>query len=289
MHEAAVARLSKTLDNLLNGGMRESDEHRVYWEDTDEKTFLRFGEWAYTGDYKPEEPEILLDSSQIDDGLPKIELIHEPAAKSLALFKPDETENDVNWQHCRRKLTNGYTTTVACGECNSHFTSSYCPSCGSARYSNCKLCRGVSGKEKKQAMIDKFNNNSAYASPTTTHTPRKNTESCEDYSEVFLSHARLYTLADKYDIPDLRNFSIHKLYATLKEFALYPGRMGDIIGLAKYSFTNTIVGDKLRTLLANYCACIVEDICKRQDFQELINEAPDFACELIREMSVRLD
>ncbi|PNP55951.1 hypothetical protein THARTR1_03888 [Trichoderma harzianum] len=222
MHEAAITRLSKTLDKLVNGGMKESQEHCVCWEDIDETTFLRFGEWAYTGDYKPEEPEILLDASQIAISKRATKKPNaskpETVATSLASFKePDET-----WSHC--------------------------------------------------ASTSTYN--------------RNNTESCEDYSGVFLSHARLYVLADKYDIKQLRDLSAHKVWATLKEFTLYPERMGDVVGLVRYAFQNTLEKDKLRALLKDFCACIVEDLCKGQGFQDLICETPEFACPNLVPLSI---
>jgi hypothetical protein len=48
--------------------------------------------------------------------------------------------------------------------------------------------------------------------------PRKNRESCEDYTEVFLRHARLYVFADKYDVDGLKDLSLHMLQRTLAEF-----------------------------------------------------------------------
>lgn len=291
MHEAAITRLSKTLDKLLNGGMKESKERCVCWEDIDEKTFLRFGEWAYTGDYKPEEPEILLDASQIaiskKDAKNATPSKSEPVVNCLATFPAVVTPPFV---HCSQTVIST-TTTVRCSTCRTNFVTFCCnPSyCGTCQFYTCPQCRGVKVASKKKTMIEKFNSNSAYESPTTPFTPRKNTESCEDYSEVFLSHARLYVLADKYDIKELRDLSAHKIWATLKEFTLYPERMGDLVGLVRYSFQNTLEKDKLRTLLKDFCACTIEDLCKGEGFQDLICETPEFACELIMEMSTRLE
>ncbi|KAL7907077.1 hypothetical protein GGI35DRAFT_487482 [Trichoderma velutinum] len=293
MHEAAITRLSKTLDRLLNGGMKESRENCVCWEDIDEKTFLRFGEWAYTRDYKPEEPEILLDFSKIarpDDILLKVVAKVQPIVRCLITFN-EVSENNGKRECClgRKSHNYGHATNVSCCRCTITFSTNYCNTCRSALYALCSSCRNIPDQGKRRAMIEKFNNSSAYAPPIIPFTPRKNTESCEDYSEVFLSHARLYVLADKYDIKELRDLCAHKLWVTLKEFTLYPERMGDIVGLVRYSFQNTLEGDKLRTLLKDFCACIVEDLCKGQGFQDLIYEAPEFACELIKEMSTRLD
>ncbi|KAL5085713.1 hypothetical protein Trisim1_010059 [Trichoderma cf. simile WF8] len=285
MHEAAITRLSKTLDKLLNGGMKESKEHCVCWEDIDEKTFLRFGEWAYTGDYKPEEPEILLDASQIGLFEKATPSKPEPVVNCLATFNSIAAPP---FFHCGQNVTS--TVSANCTTCRSSFTTYRCrPSyCNTYQFYACQKCRGGS-MQKRQTMIEKFNNSSEYAPPTALFTPRKNMESCEDYSGVFLSHARLYVLADKYDIKELRDLCAHKIWVTLKEFTLYQERMGDIIGLVRYSFQNTLEKDKLRTLLKDFCACTVEDLCKGEGFQDLICETPEFACELIKEMSTRLN
>lgn len=288
MHEAAVSRLSKTLDQLLHGGMRESEERCVCWEDLDEKTFLRFGEWTYTGDYKPEEPEILLDASQITSAEAKDSEENpksEPICPSLAAISAS-----LLWKHCGQERTLTYDKSCDNRSCRRTFASRRCQVCGAYQFANCVSCRGVAVRiPNKQKVITTFTSGAKYKSPTTSHEARKNTESCEDYSEVFLSHALLYTLADKYDIPELSQLSIHKLYVTLKEFTIYEDRIGDIVGLVKYSFKNTIPGDKLRALMVEYCTCIVEGICNSKEFQDLINEAPEFASELIKEMVKRLD
>lgn len=97
--------------------------------------------------------------------------------------------------------------------------------------------------------------------------PQKNRQSCKEYSEVFLSHAHLYILADKYNILELRELSLHKIYVSLKEFTLYPSRVRDVVNLASYSFENTITGDRLCTLLVNYCACILKDMLENEGFK----------------------
>ncbi|KAK1249009.1 hypothetical protein MKX08_007229, partial [Trichoderma sp. CBMAI-0020] len=225
IHENAVYRLSKSLNDLLNGSMKEANEHCVYWEDVDEKTFLRFAQWAYTGEYSPAEPDLIIASAQ------------------LASFKLGST--------LKASVDN-----------TAHSLASFSIA---------------------------FNNHTGFSSPTILHTPRKNKESCEEYSEIFLSHARLYTLADKYDIPELRKLSLHKIYVSLKEFTLYPNRVGDVVNLASYSFENTITGDRLRTLLVDYCACILEDILENEGFKDLVDKSPDFAFELIKKLRNRLD
>ncbi|PTB72119.1 hypothetical protein M440DRAFT_1385281 [Trichoderma longibrachiatum ATCC 18648] len=223
LHRTAVSRLSKSLDQLVNGRMREAKEQCVSWEDTDEKTFIRFGEWAYTGDYTPGEPEILLDASQI---------------------APSQQD--------------------------------------SADAADCR--KGPAMASTTHRMMYKFDSNDGYISQVAIQTPRVNEDRCEDFTEVYLSHAKLYVLADKYDIPELRQLCLHYLHATLITFNLYPDSIEDIINLVKYAFKNTVERDKLRNLLVQYCACCTKDITKSALFQDLVAECPDFGSDMMKEI-----
>ena len=69
--------------------------------------------------------------------------------------------------------------------------------------------------------------------------PRSNMHPQENYTEVFLSHARLYVFAEKYDIQPLKKLSRQKLQHTLAIYTLYPERVGDITTLLKYVYVNT--------------------------------------------------
>lgn len=143
---------------------------------------------------------------------------------------------------------------------------------------------------KRRELIKKFLDESGtkYPTPASVFPSRKNTEGCEDYTNVFLCHAKLYVLADTYDVPNLKQLSLHRLHATLKEFTLYPSRMNDIATLAKYVFDNTVPEDKIRDMITLYYACIVEDARKYDGLKTLIEEIPDFAFGLIKKMSDRL-
>lgn len=291
IHGAAISKLSKSLDDLLNGSMREANERCVNWEDVDEKTFLRFAQWAYTGEYISAEPEFILASAQLAS-LKKGSVSKasgDDTASSLASFKiVNENEKNDLCSHCGVVLHS--TRSVQCGSCRKSFSCLYCGNCGNNQQTRCLQCRKTTEKlSKKQDMIQTFNNSKRFPSPTIPYTPRKNEKSFEEYSEVFLSHARLYTLADKYDIPDLGKLSLHKIYVSLKEFTLYPSRVGDVINLASYCFENTITGDKLRTLLVDYCACVIEDMLEYEGFKDLVDKSSDFAFALMKKMKNRLD
>ncbi|CAJ2513194.1 Uu.00g013130.m01.CDS01 [Anthostomella pinea] len=57
-----------------------------------------------------------------------------------------------------------------------------------------------------------------------------------DYTEVFLSPARLYVLSDHYDIETLMMLSLQKLHRALVDFNLTEERTGDFATLAEYAY-----------------------------------------------------
>ncbi|KAK7957986.1 hypothetical protein PG988_012834 [Apiospora saccharicola] len=138
-------------------------------------------------------------------------------------------------------------------------------------------------------MAKQFTTSTDYALAYIDFEPRINSEGCEDYTKVFFCHASLYIIADKYDITPLSELSMHKLYATLKAFKLYSSRVSNILSLAELVFENTCDGDKMRTMIVHYCACIVEDLTKCEKFHLTLQAYPDFSSALITKMTERLD
>lgn len=354
VHGTAISRLSKPLGVLLNGDMREAKEKCVKWPEIDEKTFVRFTQWAYQKTYVTEEPDIGHDASMIpiitatpSKGKGPDKPLYSLAATNLGpIFEKDCCWNSKCASYGKRTLSSTYQATclacrraynaTRCSDCSSILTD--CPTCGplssvsrtmcskagcghrnrlgnvstgqatcprcrtdystklcscGSVFSDCGACAALLKEPrlpKRRDLISKFLDKSGIAYPTSglVFSPRKNTEGCEDYTGVFLCHARLYVLADTYDIPSLKQLSLHRLHATLTEFTLYPSRMDDIATLAKYVFENTVTQDKIRDMVTLYYACIVEDARKQDGFKSLIQEIPEFALDLISKMSDRL-
>jgi hypothetical protein len=66
VHSALVAHDSNPLNVLVNGSMLEAKERCATLQETDEATFVRFSQYAYTGDYDAADPDTLLSSSTIE-------------------------------------------------------------------------------------------------------------------------------------------------------------------------------------------------------------------------------
>src|SRR5438045_4871695 len=65
---------------------------------------------------------------------------------------------------------------------------------------------------------------------------RENKNSLEDYMPVFLGHAQLYIFAEERMIDDLKTLCLHKLNKTLMSFTLYEDCWTDIVELVRYAY-----------------------------------------------------
>jgi hypothetical protein len=114
--------------------------------------------------------------------------------------------------------------------------------------------------------------------------PVANTSSDQDFTNVFLAHARLYTFAEKYLIEPLKQLTLHKLHKTLVAFDLYESRVGDVLELARYAYsdhtrsarTDEEETDGLRNLVVEYMGYEIDTINKSKQFTDLLEEGGEF-------------
>jgi hypothetical protein len=87
-----------------------------------------------------------------------------------------------------------------------------------------------------------------------------NSAAYEDFTPVFLAHARLYSFADMRLVSPLKKLALHKLQTMLMAFELFDERVGDIVKLARYAYdqgpdrSKDGVTDELRHLVVEYMA-----------------------------------
>ncbi|KAI0388107.1 hypothetical protein F5Y04DRAFT_241675 [Hypomontagnella monticulosa] len=255
MHSELVARMSKPLGTLVKGEWEEGKNGVVEWPEIDEGTFVRFCEFAYTGDYKaaksfediptPEEEEPALVSppaiADVQD-MPQVEEAM-PADYEEPIAEPEPYDP---WG-TRKK-----------GKKRSVFETPPSPPPPS----------------KKDIMWQQFQD-AIGNEPDMRPKEEPNTDPLANYSEVLISHARLYALADYLNIEVLMGLCVRKLHRTLKVFNLHKGaRVTDIAQLIDYAYSNTVSRDgeqdKLRSLLATYAACNIEELWSNVYFQDVL-------------------
>ncbi len=116
--------------------------------------------------------------------------------------------------------------------------------------------------------------------------PRSNTSPNQNFSPIFLAHARLYTFADMRLIEPLKCLALSKLRDSLLAFRLYPERTGDVIELARHAYSNgndrgvdgTV--EDLRRLVVDYIVSELSTFKKDVGFVSLLEDGGEFAGDL---------
>jgi hypothetical protein len=182
IHAGLVSRHSRPLDRMIHGGMAESQKGFAVLEDVNEGTFARFLEWAYKGYYKAASFEPVI----IHSPLPVAPLEEEPELTE-GIEEVVEVPDDLPIT----RLPVTFKEAV-------HQTGVYMD-WGRPQYRRIKIPRPAqTSQELKQSFLQReYTSRCGVISLPPT---RANRGSHEDYTKVFLSHARLYVFAEKYDI-----------------------------------------------------------------------------------------
>lgn len=277
IHMALVVAQSPALRNLLVHPMSEGQTRTVVWDDIDEETFGLFAQFAYTGDYTPpahiieELPVVRSRSSSPRHGRVATTEPEEPGyAKDYAVEVPVEAvpydEQEEVFEEPRRSL--------AYRKKKKHRTYKRSSSSVSIPEPVVLSSPRVRFEDLSYPLLTRTINTS----------PRANESSNEDYSPVFLGHARLYVFAEKYDIEPLKAAALNKLHRTLSTFKLYEARYGDIVALISYTYDNTPsrrVMDPLREMLVHYVAYEATRVARCGQCMELVQENGSFASDLL--------
>ena len=256
IHAELVARNSKPLDRMINGHMSEAQNGFAVIQDVDEGTFVRFIEWAYNGYY--EAGELKIDSPKAGSALVEERIAGDPFPKERAFAAEiaivDEPDEDAWGYHPspEKREDPGIELTF--------------------------IDDDDASSPSRQGLKELFINRT----PTVRQQvisicpPRPNQASNENYTEIFLSHARVYVFAEEYDIQLLKALALDELYGTLQNFHLYPERTGDIIALLRYVYANTgepVVGvEDMRTIMTDYIGFEMDILMKDKEFGDLMIE-----------------
>lgn len=122
--------------------------------------------------------------------------------------------------------------------------------------------------------------------------PRANLSPSEDYTDVFLSHARVYVFAEKFDIQPLKRIASGVLHETLSIFTLWPDCVGDVVALARYVYNETVRpahgSERMRSLLKRYIGYEMDVLIEAVGFRDLLEENRDFLDDFCSIVKVRL-
>jgi hypothetical protein len=249
VHAAAIAKQSKALQILISGPMVEAQVRSAYLSDVSEEDFLKFCEFAYTGDYSTPShtirAEMDLQSTVYDDCPPPV--VEEQYPEESYPEEPPAAERPPSSIAAISMKRFGTKTTASLRK--SFKEQSYCPVL------------------PRQAFLDS-------CKIVTNH------GNMEDYTPVFLAHARLYALAEKYGVESLKRLTLHKLHKTLKSFTLYEQSIEDVVELIRFSYCNDHTpdegNDELRALVLKFVASRHDIIGESEPFLSLLEEGGVF-------------
>lgn len=229
---------------MINGHFSEAKQGFALLEDVDQATFIRFIRWTYTKDYPV--PESTWAPTREGTDTPE-GLKNEAAQKDdvLAIRGDDFLASRDNDPKSNEKKVKSGSSTL-----------------------NTSLGRLF--LNLREAFLKQEDNWRV----ETLLKPRSNEVPQEDYTEIFLSHARLYVFAEKYDIQPLKKLSLQELHRTLAEYTLFPERAGDITTLLKYVYANTAETideiEDIRTMLVHYVWMEIETLTKYGEIKDLM-------------------
>ena len=274
IHAELVSQNSKPLDRMINGYMSEAQEGCAVIKDVDEGTFVRFIQWAYNGYY--EAGEFKIDPPRADSAPSTEQIGREPYIKELAPTAEMPDQEVAVQEDSGQEIRFADDIVEVISEEDRDYSSRWEHSRGLTKFTR----RGKKGVKRasRRVLRESFikRNPSVRKEAISICPPRHNQASNEDYSEVFLSHARVYVFAEKYDIQSLKALALDELHCTLQNFELHPERTGDIIALLRYIYANTgeIVDgvEDMRTVLKHYIGFEMDILMKNEDFGHVIIE-----------------
>ncbi|KIW99405.1 uncharacterized protein Z518_11393 [Rhinocladiella mackenziei CBS 650.93] len=282
VHSSLAIHLSPVFAVLIQGHMLEAIEKRAVLDDIDVDTFVRFCEYAYTGDYSVPQPTIC----QAPHPSPLLQTDTQDSndnSKSNAVSQKPETEKapppDSN---PRSKQLISRSISWLTGRNNKKKPCT--PSCKLRNPASGVIASLPDPDSKLGVTWSKFRASSTgWNGPV--FQPYRNILPSESFTEVLLCQARLYVFGDRYDIKPLRLLIVYKIRRTLSVLKIFPERVPEIFQLVAYVYENTVEGDDLRMLVLQYTACMTIVLMADADWDAFISEQPTFARELLAYLS----
>jgi hypothetical protein len=284
VHAAGIAATSPQLDALINGGMEESGARCAKIEDVRVDDFVRFCEYAYRGDYT----------------VPPWEDI--PPQSTSQFDKDQENHFDINWGQAstsskKKKKKKGIFEEPE-------------PSPPPIEFDHPEEVPPIDDFGLGAALEPRHPVKSVSRTPLRTQfdtrsyltdggpkalilqhfEPKPNSTKDQNFTPVLLAHARLYCFAHVRLIAPLKALTLEKLHKTLLNSKLYAERIGDIIQLARYVYSNLDLPDRgddgnldgLRKLVVDYIVCEIDTIGKHDEFTKYMEEGGEFVGDFWR-------
>jgi hypothetical protein len=257
----------------MTGRMREAQDGTATIHDIDIDSFTRFAEYIYGGDYNMVQP--IVKSEQREDP----QFIHayeepaheEPAHEEPAYEEPAVEEppmEDLDWALPTKTRKKG--------------------------------ARMATPKQTLLSLADySFRKPLTEVFPVVPTGTFASTESAGDddtpgdFTEVLLCHARVYSMADQFQVSKLKELAIYKIYMLLRQINDSDDcHVSNLVSILDFVYGHTMdlesTEEPLRDLLAHYVAWDFRGRMEEEDFKAYLAKNGAFTLDVCEKVSMRL-
>ncbi|UQC76609.1 uncharacterized protein CLUP02_18122 [Colletotrichum lupini] len=294
-HEVVFLGLSPSFDNLIRQGtvvrvvrfnrvVNRKISSLVTWPDIEPATFVNLTEYAYSRDYTA--PALSQSNQNVTsnavEGKHGSNDMPGPGSDAGTIYaagiaRTSTAENSSQVELQRRKPSDGQSTQQA--EIPSLYmwmrsvsrdSQSQQPT--SARYKFCEKLFPIPS-EAAQATTEDWLDDVKQQHRT-------------GYKEVFLAHAKLYLVANKFSITELKRLCLHKLRQSL----LHAPRTDEMLRATTDTIRHVYLNvqsrdDDLRKLLVHFCLTDTQWMMRNNNLDPVLESVPGFTIDLFREIS----
>lgn len=306
IHRGLITRNSAPLDRMVNGHMSEAVNGYAAINGLGDGVFARFICWAYTGSYSAAEFTEDRDDSRVH----QLENADPPPKVVEHAFENGEPSSE-NAEHLLEVVVRDGFGGASVAPVSDPYAGRVSPPADEwgvpqgLRSSKKKTKKKGYDDSESWGMVKQEQSTKAslkvsfirrnYPVQDTSFTacaPRANTGPHENYMNVFLSHARIYVFAEKYDIKPLQVLALQNLHQTLSIYTLHHERVGDITALLQYSYENTAETDNgdegLRALLMHYVQYEMDVLVKSWKFKDLLLSDGEILGDFLKMVAKRI-
>jgi len=299
IHEGLLSRLSLPLRSLIRGGAG-SLEGCVVCEEVDEDVFARFAQFFYTGTYKNFAPAEDGDRGSRPGRATCISVNAEarqgnigPSGSVFPEASPMVAQ-PVQVQDAFQLPYSLACYTMTADRTHSLFCRFYGFDRPDAMACDCGFGSEGGPSKKKRDFISAFmarhggltdvKNMNVWLTIWKT----KRASPVMSYRRVFIGHAGVAALADRYAIASLMDLACAHLVDELSQWTISASAfVPDFGGLVRYVYSRVARGCELRLLVAQFAACVIEDVSGLEGWPALLHEVPDFTVDLVNQMIKR--
>ncbi|KAL9621053.1 MAG: hypothetical protein Q9160_004438 [Pyrenula sp. 1 TL-2023] len=291
VQHALVAHHSKSLGVLMDSDSSKTENGRAYLESTDPDTFVRFCEFAYTGNYEVPKPEEIATRAVehsgagegADEGINDAKASRETVDMAEVNIKPQQV---MAWGQPIDNYDADYVELEPDGEIYRSFGTK-------SKKKGKKRTERVASpivSSQRERLWDVFRQGLGTSTPPSLS--HEDQGAWNDYTKVFLAHARLCQFADERLIDPLAELTARKLRAVLATAEIYPQQLNAVVSLLEYVYAKDGRTSKvMRDMVANYAACILEYFKDHEGFRALLKDKDkaDFSQDLVKYTIMRLE